>query len=79
MQLAVTPLRQYGQASAGGRLSITRSLAARPSHGTAAAEQDGRVYPQMGLALASRMLDADLASMRIEDDTLRSRGAVDPS
>jgi class 3 adenylate cyclase len=71
MELNLVPLRPQTIAAVGG------AFVDYPTFGSAVIravpllmEQDGRVYPQMGLALACRMLDADAHNMRIESDTL---------
>ena len=71
MRVAIAPLRQYSEAAAGGAFvdyskfgsAVIRTL-------PLLLEQDRRVYPQMGLALAAKMLDADLNGMRVQGDTL---------
>jgi class 3 adenylate cyclase/CHASE2 domain-containing sensor protein len=71
MQLDIPPLRQHSLAAAGGAfVDYTKFGSAVIRTLPLLLEQDGRVYPQMGLALACRMLDADMNSMRVDGETL---------
>ncbi len=71
MQLQITPLHILSDAALSGAFvnyiqfgsPVIRSI-------PLLLEDNGRFYPQMGLAIACRMLDADMSHMRVENNRL---------